>query len=125
MNRTGPTRLLSSLLAVAMFLATSGQGFGYRRTCPHHDAPPSATAAETGHAHHAAQDAPSHDGHGGPCDCLGTCTIATPQPVPTGGTVAVLPAPAVQVRVQRSAVPVVTTVRIDHVIPFANAPPLV
>jgi hypothetical protein len=124
--------MVALLMAVAMFVATAGEAFGYKRVCPHHDAAARAAenpASEQGHAAHGRQEASapasSHDGHGGPCDCLGNCTITVPpQSVPTGGVEVALPAPAVRSVIDPAAVAVVVSIHIDHLIPFANAPPL-
>lgn len=128
------TRTLMSLVLVAGLLAaTSGEAFGYRRSCSHHEAASllAGNGSDDGGApHHAghggdaghADDAGTHDG---PCSCLGNCTISTPSPGPDLPTIeVVLPAPVSSFRVRATAVVPAVQVRISHLIPFPNAPPL-
>lgn len=125
-------RTLMCLVVVAGLLAaTSGEAFGYRRSCSHHEAAARLAgndAADEAGSHHGVHgaDAGDAESHDGPCSCLGNCTVSTPSPAPALPTVeGVLPAPVPTVRVRATAAVPAVQVRISHLIPFPNAPPLV
>lgn len=120
-------RLLGFVMVVVLLGATSGEAIGYRRACAHHEAAQAGVdaAAETSshHGSHGAQDA-GDDGHGGPCTCLGNCTVSTPEvSVPFIGVDGILPAPAGSIVVRPAPVRPVVQIRIAYLIPFSNAPP--
>lgn len=125
----GPLGKLMRLLLVAGLLAaTSGEAFGYQRECAHHGAV-AGHEAGTEAAHHGADAGSSEhdeDGHAAPCSCVGLCTVATTVAAPRTPTLeTVLPQPAAVPAIVPAPVVPVVQVRISHLIPFSNAPPLV
>lgn len=96
-------------------------------SCP--SAVAAAAAAESAagdHASHRAHQAPAHD-DGAPvdCRCLGSCALTAPVVLPTGGAVLPASAPVILEAAAPYADHSVIIAPLDHLRPFATAPPLV
>lgn len=93
-------------------------------SCPSAVAAAAAGAASDAHAAHRAHQAPAHD-DGAPvdCRCLGSCALAAPVPLPTGGAVLPTPPPVTSVDALPYPDHSALIAPVDHLQPFATAPP--
>src|SRR5262245_48196392 len=115
-------RVLSFLSLLVFLLGTSGAALS-RHLCPHHDSDVLAAAQTGQHAHHQSAASDSDSEHQG-CTCVGRCVQNTATALPAVANVASLPAPAI-IEVPTFHVRAHTHEQPPHLLPFANAPPVI